>query len=84
MREETKHEKGLAFLVHKDTVNSVMECRPMSSRLITIRLAAKPRNIAIIQPYASISSSSEEDIEQFYCELQSTIKESSKKDVLIV
>ena len=35
---EGKHEHGVGFLVHKDIVSTVMGCRPVSSRLITIRL----------------------------------------------
>ena len=31
---EDKHEHGVGFLVHKDIVNTVMGCRPVSSRLI--------------------------------------------------
>ena len=46
---EDKHEHGVGFLVHKDTVNAVMGCEPISSRLMKIRLRAKPFNITIIQ-----------------------------------
>ena len=35
---EDKHKHGVGFLVHKDIVNTVMGCRPVSSRIITIRL----------------------------------------------
>ena len=48
-RKEDKHEHGVGFLVHKDIVNTVMGCRPVSSRLITIRLRAVPFNITIVQ-----------------------------------
>ena len=39
---EDKHEHGVGFLVHKDIMNTVMGCRPVFSRLITIRLRAVP------------------------------------------
>ena len=45
---EDKHEHGVGFLVHKDIVNTVMGCRPVSSRLITIRLRAISFNITKI------------------------------------
>ena len=54
-RKEDKHEHGVGFLVHKDIVNTVMGCRPVSSRLITIRLRAVPFNITIVQAYAPTS-----------------------------
>ena len=45
---EDKHEHGVGFLVHKDIVNTVMGCRPVSSRLITIRFRAVPFNITVV------------------------------------
>jgi len=45
---EGKHEQGVGFLDHKDIVNTVMGCRPVSNKLITIRLRASPFNITII------------------------------------
>ena len=50
---EDKHEHGVGFLVHKDIVNTVMRCRSVSSRLITIRLRAVPFNITIVQALTS-------------------------------
>ena len=47
---EFRHENGVGFLVHKDTVNTVMGCQPISSRLITIRLRATPFNITLCRP----------------------------------
>ena len=52
---EDKREHGVGFLVHKDFVNTVMGCRPVSSRLITIRLRAVPFNITIVQECAQTS-----------------------------
>ena len=40
--EEDRHEYGVGFLVHKDVVDVVLGCRPVSSRLISIRLRASP------------------------------------------
>ena len=38
---EDKHEHGVGFLVHKDIVKSVIGCRPISSKLMTVRLRVK-------------------------------------------
>ena len=48
---EDKHKNGVGFLVHKDIVNTVMECRPVSNRFITICLRAVPFNITVVQVY---------------------------------
>ena len=63
---EDRHEHGVGFLVHKDIVNTVMGCRPVSSRLITIRLRAVPFKITIVQVYALTSEYDDNEIEEFY------------------
>ena len=60
---EDKHEHGVGFLVIKDIVNTVMGCRPVSSRLITIRLRAVPFNMTIVQAYAPTSGYNDNKIE---------------------
>ena len=45
---EGRQEHGVGSLTHIDTVNAIMGCRPVSSRLITILLKASPFNISII------------------------------------
>ena len=81
---EDKHQQGVGFLVHKDFVNTVMSCQPISSRITTIRLRATPFNITIIQAYAPTSDYSDEDIEEFYDQLQDIVKQTPKKDILVV
>ena len=66
---EDKHEKGVGFLVHKVIVKRVIECRPISSRLMTVRLSASPFNITIIQVYAPTSSYDDSEVGEFYREL---------------
>ena len=70
MEKEDKHEHGVRFLVHKDIVNTVMGCRPVSSRLITIRLRAVLFNI---QAYAPTLGYDDNEIEEFYDQLQNVI-----------
>ena len=81
---EDRHEYGVGFLIHKDTVNAIMGCRPVSSRLITIRLKASPFNITIIQAYAPTTDYDNGDIEDFYDQLQEVIDQTPKKDILVV
>ena len=57
-----------------DIVNTVMECRQVSSRIITIHLKAVPFNITLVQAYAPKSDYDDDnDIEEFYDQLQSVI-----------
>ncbi len=79
-----KHEHGVGFLVNSDTTKAVLGCRPISSRLISIRLRASPFNITIIQSYAPTSDYDDDDVEDFYEQLQEVIDQTPKKDILIV
>eukprot|EP00794_Sanderia_malayensis_P008574 gene8574-biopygen6861 len=81
---EKRHEEGVGFLLHKDTVRAVMECEPISSRMIRIRLSANPRNLTIIQIYAPTSTTKDEDVDAFYDELCSTLRQVPKKDITII
>ena len=45
---EEKHEHGVGFLVHKDIVNTVMGCCPVSSMLMAFRIRAVPFNITVV------------------------------------
>ena len=60
-----------------------MGCRPVSSRLITIPLRAVPFNMTAVQAYAPTSDYGDNEIEQFYVQLQNVINETPKKDILV-
>ena len=68
--EEDRHEYGVGFLVYKDVVDAVLGCRPVSSRLISIRVRAAPFNITIIQVYVPTSGHDDSEVDHFYQQLQ--------------
>ena len=68
-----RHEHGVGFLIHKGTVKAIMGCRPVSNRLITIRLKASSFIITIIQAYAPTTDYDDDDIEDVYDQLQEVI-----------
>ena len=78
---EDTREHGVGFLVHGDIVKTVMGCRPVSTRLITIRPRAVPFNITIIQVYAPTSEYDDYEIEEFCDQLQSVIDQTPEKGV---
>ena len=71
---DTLHRQGVAFLVHKDKTASIISCTPISSRLISIRVAAQPFNVSIIQVYAPTSDYDDEDVEEFYEQIEDIIE----------
>ena len=82
--DEHKHQHGVAFLVRKEIVNCVLSCTPISGRVISIRISAKPHNLTIIQVYAPTSDHTDEEIEEFYELLDTAIAKAPKKDILFV
>lgn len=81
---DDRHEQGVGFLIHKDIKNCVLGCRPVSSRIITLRLRATPFNITVIQTYAPTTDHSDNEVEDFYDQLQEVIDQTPSKDILIV
>ena len=59
-------------------------CRPISSRLRTVRLRASPFNITIIQVYTPTSSYNDSEVDEFYRELQPLADQTPKQDILVV
>ena len=76
---ENKHEHRVGFLIHKTIVGSVLGCRPISSRLISLRLRASPFNITITQVYAPTTSYDNNKVETFYNQLQEILDETWKR-----
>ncbi|WP_353805871.1 hypothetical protein, partial [Acinetobacter baumannii] len=75
---DDRHEHGVGFLVHKNILATVMGCRPVSSRLITIRLRVAPFNITIIQAYAPASDYDDSEVGDFYENLQAVLDQVPK------
>ena len=76
----------LSVQVHRTypLLMNVKGCHPVSSRLITICLRAVHFNITIVQVYAPKSDYDENEIEEFYDQLQIVIDQTLKKDILVV
>ena len=78
------HEKGVSILLHKEIAKSVIGFWPVSDRVITVKIHAKPFNINIIQVYAPTSSSSEEDLEEFCSGIDSCMKQCKSNEIKVV
>ena len=65
-------------------MNTVLGCRPVSSRLITIRLRAVLFNITVVQVCAPTSDHDDNEVKEFYDQLQNVIDQTPKKDILVV
>ena len=50
--EDSIDQYGVAFIVRKEVVDSIISCTHIKSRLMSIRIPARPHNITAIQVYA--------------------------------
>ena len=79
---ENEHQHGVGVHFHKGIVNTIMECRAVFRRLITIRLRAVPFNITVVQAHAPTSDYDVNEVEGIYDQLQNVIDQTPKKDML--
>ena len=56
----------------------------MNERIIMAQFSGQPRNITVIHAYAPTTDAKDETIEEFYTKLNELIKETSRKDVIII
>jgi len=71
-------------MVNKRVQNAVLGCNLKNDRMISIRFQGKPFNITVIQVYAPTSKAEEDEVEQFYEDLQDLLELTPKKDVLFI
>ena len=81
--EDSKHQYGMAFIVQKAVVDSIISCTPISSRLSPSRFL-QPHNITVIQVCAPTSDHEDEEVKRLYKQLDRIIAKTPKKDVLAV
>ena len=78
------HKHGVGLLLSKVVSKSVLGHCDLSDRILLVRIHGKPFNLSIIQVYAPTSASSEEDIEDFYGDLEDAYKKCGNQDIVIV
>ena len=78
------HKHGVGLLLSKVVSKSVLGYCALSDRILLVRIHGKPFNLSIIQVYAPTSASSEEEIEDFYSDLEDAHKKCGNQDIVIV
>ena len=71
-------------LVYKKAARCLVSYNTVSSRVISATFAAKPRDITIGQCYAPTADKPEEEIEQFYKEMEHVLAETPKRNVVLI
>jgi len=72
------------MILDKQTSGSLMGYHPISNRILTIRRAAKPWNLTLIQVYAPTNQAMDGEKEAFYTCLQQVFNKVPKQDVVLL
>ena len=78
------HTRGVGIMINKNINKAVLGYWPVSDRIIMMKIQGKPFNIAIVQVYAPTSASTDDEIDEFYNLLESTIDQVKSNEVLVV
>ena len=79
-----KGTNGVAIILNKRFGNILSSYNTISDRIITVKLDTKPVSLNIIQVYAPTSACTEEEIEDFYNNLQTTKDKIPKREMCII
>ena len=78
------HERGVAIIFDQATGKSLKGWWGVSDRVIVAKLEGKPFDIGIIQVYAPTSTHSDEEVEEFYEDIDKAMKLFKSQDIKIV
>ena len=81
--QESLGRSGVAVIVNKRVLNSVLGCNLKNDRMIFVHFQGKPFNITAVQVYAPTSNAEEAEVEQSYEDLQDLL-DLTAKDVLFI
>ena len=79
-----QHQEGVGIIMHKKYAEAVMGFLPISKRVMVVKLQGKPFNLAVIQAYAPTADKPDEEIEEFYEDLEKAYKQVKSTDILVV
>ena len=73
-------EKGVAIVVHKSVVRSVVKKIVYNDRIIGIKVQAEPINILMMQVYMPKSEHEVDEVEELYDVIEGILEEDGKGD----
>ncbi|CAG4924021.1 unnamed protein product [Colias eurytheme] len=81
---ENKSANGVGFLLPSHMTKYVMGYNPISDRIISLKINAKPHILNILQIYAPTEKAKEEDIDDFYNLLNSSLCAIPNREITII
>ena len=83
-RPDNIHREGVALMLGKKAQKAYIEHKAINSRLISVSLKGQHKNVKIIHVYAPDSSHSDEEVEEFYSQLEEETHTVRTNEIVIV
>ena len=83
-RDDELHREGVAIILKKGADRSLLEWKPINSRLIKARLKGRQNNLTLFQCYAPTNDSEDHLKDSFYLRLQAEIEQVPKQYLIII
>jgi exonuclease III len=81
---EERGQSGVAIIVNKRIARSVISYDTISDRVISVKLAASPMNLNLIQVYMPTGDATDEEVDAVYGTIEDVIRRIPNKEQLIV
>ena len=78
------HRAGVAFILNKNAQRALLGYNPISERFSTVTIRTQIGAATIMQVYAPTTGYSDDEVEDFYDQLQSAINKTPCQDILII
>ena len=79
-----KHENGAGFILDEEHARSLKGFWKLSDRVYMVKLDAKSLDINIIEVYAPTSASNDEELDKFYSEFETAMKQCKSADNTVI
>ena len=79
-----KHERGVAIIVSNTLKHNIIGYWAISDRVILVKFDNKHFNMSVIQVYAATQDATEEELEEFYDQLDKARRHCKSQEVIIV
>ena len=78
------HKNGVGIILRNEVAKSMIGYWPISDRVVMVKLHAKPFNINMIQVYAPTQDYDDENIEEFYEQIQLAVSDIKSPDIIYI
>ena len=82
--EDGGHQQGVAMILGEEAARALIGYKLIGPRMMKARFNTASGKATIIQVYAPTTSATEQEIEEFYEELQQMVQEISSQDITII